>query len=146
MRKGSSSLQGFPTTSYTNPAIQSQKMAIGLKCYIYEIEGLFYVGKKKVLISCAVTAQLISCFVFAYAKSWFSHDTAYIVASTLMILNLWTNTTWQTEQAQMTGFLEEQSYQSILCFQFILLLIQPFFVVKILCLNYKALYSKCLTS
>ena len=146
MRKRGSSLQGFPTTSYTNQAIQSQQMAIGLECYIYEVEGLFYVGKTKVLISCAVTAQLISCFVFAYAKSWFSHDTAYIVASTLMILNLWTNTTWQTEQAQMRGFLLEQSYQSIVCFQFILVLIQPFFVVKILCLNYEVLYSKCLTS
>ena len=144
MRKRGSSLQGFPTTSYTNQAIQSQQMAIGLK--IYEAEGLFYVGKTKVLISCAVTAQLISCFVFAYAKSWFSHDTAYIVASTLMILNLWTNITWQTKQVKMRGFLVEQSYQSILYFQFILLLIQPFFVVKILCLNYKALYSKFLTS
>ena len=54
MRKRGSSLQGFPTTSYTNQAIQSQQMAIGLK--IYEVEGLFYVGKTKVLISCAVTA------------------------------------------------------------------------------------------
>ena len=34
--------------------------------------------KTKALISCAVTAQLICVFVFAYAKSRFSHDTAHI--------------------------------------------------------------------
>ena len=33
--------------------------------------------KSKVLISCAVTAQLICVFVFAYAKSRFSHDAAH---------------------------------------------------------------------
>ena len=35
--------------------------------------------KTKVLISCAVTAQLICDFVFAYANSRFSHDVAEIV-------------------------------------------------------------------
>ena len=35
------------------------------------------VTKTKTLISCAVTAQLICTFVFAYAKSRFSHDAAY---------------------------------------------------------------------
>ena len=89
MRKRSSSLQGFPTTSYTNQAIQSKQMAIGLKCYIYEVEGLFYVGKNKgadQLCSYHTTDQLLC---FCICKSWFSHDTAYIVASTctLMILN-----------------------------------------------------------
>ena len=73
MRNGSSSLQGFPTTSYTNPAIQSQQMAIGLKCYIhvYEVEGLFYVGKNKgadQLCSYRTTDQLLC---FAYAKAGF---------------------------------------------------------------------------
>ena len=33
-----------------------------------------YAAKIKALISCAVTAQLICAFVFAYAKSRFSHD------------------------------------------------------------------------
>ena len=33
-------------------------------------------AKTKALISCAVTAQLICAFVFAYAKSRFSHDVA----------------------------------------------------------------------
>ena len=36
------------------------------------------VAKTKALISCAVTAQLICAFVFAYAKSRFSHDAAYL--------------------------------------------------------------------
>ena len=37
-----------------------------------------YAAKLKVLISCPVTMQLICAFVFAYAKSRFSHDTAHI--------------------------------------------------------------------
>ena len=37
----------------------------------------FYVPKTKVLISCAVTEQLICTFVFAYAKCKFSHDAAH---------------------------------------------------------------------
>ena len=37
-----------------------------------------YVGKTKALISFAVTAKLICVFVFAYAKSRFSHDVAHI--------------------------------------------------------------------
>ena len=36
------------------------------------------VAKTKVLISCAITAQLICAFVFAYAKIRFSHDAAHI--------------------------------------------------------------------
>ena len=35
--------------------------------------------KTKALISFAVTAKLICAFVFAYAKSWFSHDTAHLI-------------------------------------------------------------------
>ena len=37
-----------------------------------------YVEKTKVPISCAVTAHLICIFVFAYAKSRFSHDAAQL--------------------------------------------------------------------
>ena len=37
-----------------------------------------YVEKTKVLISFGVTAKLICVFVFAYVKSWFSHDAAHI--------------------------------------------------------------------
>ena len=55
-------------------------MARGLKfgfrkqrdCTIYE-------AKTKALISCAVTAQLICVFVFAFAKSQFSHNEAHII-------------------------------------------------------------------
>ena len=35
-------------------------------------------AKTKALISFAVTAKLICVFVFAYAKSQFSHDAAHI--------------------------------------------------------------------
>ena len=35
-------------------------------------------AETKALISFAVTAKLICVFVFAYAKSWFSHDTAQL--------------------------------------------------------------------
>ena len=37
-----------------------------------------YVAKTKVLISFAVTAKLIGVFVFAYAKSRFSHNEAHM--------------------------------------------------------------------
>ena len=36
------------------------------------------VAKTKALISCAVTAQLICVFVFAYANCWFSHAKAHL--------------------------------------------------------------------
>ena len=36
------------------------------------------VAKTKVLISLAVTVKLICVFVFAYAKSQFSHDEAHM--------------------------------------------------------------------
>ena len=37
-------------------------------------------AKTKALISFAVTAKLICVFVFAYAKSRFSHDAAHVVS------------------------------------------------------------------
>ena len=42
-------------------------------------------AKTKALISFAVTAKLICVFVFAYAKSLFSHDAAHIF---LRMLNM----------------------------------------------------------
>ena len=39
---------------------------------------IVHVATTKALISCAVTAQLISAFVFAYAKIQFSHDMAHL--------------------------------------------------------------------
>ena len=41
-----------------------------------------YVAKTKALISFAVTAKLICVFVFAYAKSRFSHDAAHMETGT----------------------------------------------------------------
>ena len=41
-----------------------------------------YVAKPKALISCAVTAQLIWAFVFAYAKIRFSHYAAHSSSAT----------------------------------------------------------------
>ena len=36
-------------------------------------------AKTKALISCAVSAQMIFDFVFAYANCWFSHAMAHII-------------------------------------------------------------------
>ena len=38
-------------------------------------------AKTKALISCAVTAQLICAFVFAYANCWFSHYLSLVLSS-----------------------------------------------------------------
>ena len=46
------------------------------------------IAKTKTLISCAVTAQLICVFVFAYAKSRFSHNEAHIVGNHLKVNDL----------------------------------------------------------
>ena len=64
---------GFLTRSNTNGAVGQ-----------HEVRGLgrretIFVAKKMGLISCAATVQLIGVFVFAYAKSCFSHDVAYMV-------------------------------------------------------------------
>ena len=39
---------------------------------------MIHVAKTKALISCAVTAQLICVYVFANAKSRFSHNEAHM--------------------------------------------------------------------
>ena len=64
----------FPTRFETNQAVLQQKMASSLK---FQVEGPSYVVKTKVLISCAVTEQLICAFVFAYVRSRFSHVAKY---------------------------------------------------------------------
>ena len=46
-------------------------------------------AKTKALISFAVTAKLICVFVFAYAKSRFSHDVAHIGLMTLSVQIIW---------------------------------------------------------
>ena len=57
---------GVSDQANTNWAGQPQKIAIGLKFPIEEEEGLHCVVKTKGLISCAVTAELVCVFVFAY--------------------------------------------------------------------------------
>ena len=55
-------------------------MARGLKFRILEEEGLYYpCSENKGVISFAFTAKLICVFVFAYAKSRFSHDAAHLI-------------------------------------------------------------------
>ena len=58
--------------------VQPHKIARGLK---YWIKKVFYIAKTKALISCTVTAQPISAFVFTYSNSRFSHDAAHIPAN-----------------------------------------------------------------
>ena len=45
-----------------------------------------YVAKRKALITCAVTVQLICVFVFAYAKIRFSHDVAHLLQEFVKVL------------------------------------------------------------
>ena len=55
-------------------------MARGLKFgFRKQMDCTIYVAKTKALISCAVTPQLICIFVFAFAKSQFSHNEAHII-------------------------------------------------------------------
>ena len=57
-------------------------MARGLKKLDYGSWGIVIsIAKTKALISCAVTVQRICFFVFAYAKSRFSHNEAHMTSS-----------------------------------------------------------------
>ena len=68
---------GFPTRSVTNWSVQPQKVARSLKFRIGKKRNCtIRVAEIKVLISFAVTAQLICAFVFAWAEIRFSHDLA----------------------------------------------------------------------
>ena len=56
------------------------KLCYNEPCYkevVVKIDCTIYVVKSKVLISCAVTAQLICTFVI-FAKTGFSHDRAHM--------------------------------------------------------------------
>ena len=60
---------GFPTRSNRTRPVQSQTKARSLKFQIKVEEGFtIRVAKTEALISCAVTAQLICAFVFAFAN------------------------------------------------------------------------------
>ena len=61
----------FPTWSHTNQAVRLQKMARCLKFRVKEVEGLNYPCSEN-----KGADQLRGYLRFAYAKCWFSHDTA----------------------------------------------------------------------
>ena len=67
---------GFLAWSHKNRAVKPLKMARGLKFRIKQVEGLCYLCSET---KGAVTAKLICVFVFANAKSRFSHDGAHII-------------------------------------------------------------------
>ena len=59
-----------------------------------------YVAKTKALISFAVTAKLICVFIFAYAKSRFSHDEAHLpIAQNQSLDVLWSKLVCMTNKA-----------------------------------------------
>ena len=67
---------GFKTPRYDrNRVVKPQKMARGLKFWIKEVEELYYLcTENKGADQLRGHLQLICAFVFAYAKSRFSHD------------------------------------------------------------------------
>ena len=70
---------GFPTTSDTNRAVHPQKMARGCKFQIYKEVGMYYLCREN------------KSFVFAYAKSRFSHDAAHLLLKQLIdVINIMT--------------------------------------------------------
>ena len=65
----------FQTWSYTNQAVQLQKMARGLKFRIEIVEELYYL--------CSENKGSDQSLFFAYAKGWFSHDTIIYILTAL---------------------------------------------------------------
>ena len=76
---------GFPTRSNTNQAVQPQKKARSVKLDIRRRGIVLSAWRKQRLFSCAVIAQLICVFVFAYANCWFSHAKAQFCLFELML-------------------------------------------------------------
>ena len=63
---------GFPIRSDTNGAVQPRNMARGMKFWIWEVEGLYYLcSKNKSTDQLSDTVQQIYAFEFAYAESKF---------------------------------------------------------------------------
>ena len=60
-----------------NRAVKPQKMARGLKVWIYEVDCAIYVLKTR--------AQLICAFDFAYSKISVSHGAAHIIQGGLLL-------------------------------------------------------------
>ena len=67
---------GFSTRSGTNRAVRPHKIARDLKFLIREEEGLYCLCSENKGVDQLHGYQLIWAFVFANAKSRFSHDTA----------------------------------------------------------------------
>ena len=87
-------------------------MVRGLKLRMRDC--FIYVVKTKVLMSCLVTAQLICTFVFAYAKSMFSHDVAqFNHSSALPFLVLYTLYEWTDEIiTSVDGKIQHKTYDT----------------------------------
>ena len=68
------------------PACTKQKMARGLKVRIKEEEGLYYLCSENKSVD-QLRGKLICVFVFAYAKSRFSHDAAHMYVQITCILD-----------------------------------------------------------
>ena len=62
---------GFTTKSDTNQTVQPLEKIRGLNFRIKEVEGLYYLCNK------IEGVDQLCAFVFAYAKSLFSHDAAF---------------------------------------------------------------------
>ena len=75
-------LPGLWTRSDTNQARQTKKIRFRKKRH-----HTIYEAKTKVLISCAVTAQLISAFGFAHAVCSFSDAAAHTVYQSFILLS-----------------------------------------------------------
>ena len=79
-RRKKTGLRGFQTGK-TQTGLYSHRSRLAASNFGFKKKRncTILVAKTKALISCAVTAQLICAFVFAYAKIRFSHDAAHLV-------------------------------------------------------------------
>ena len=66
----------------SDQVLHKHNTARGLKFGILKVDSTIRAAKTKALISFGVTAKLICIFVFAYAKSRFSHKEAQIIVCT----------------------------------------------------------------
>ena len=80
MQDNPSSSLGFLTRSDTNLPVHSLKKAISLDFESVDKYYTVHLVQAKALISCAVTAQLICAFVFAYTEVWFYHEMAQLTS------------------------------------------------------------------
>ena len=79
-RREKTILRGFqPCLTYMLTGLYSHRRWLEAFGFRKKRACTIYVAKTKALIRCAVTAQLICAFVFAYAKISFSHDADHII-------------------------------------------------------------------